>query len=65
MLPSYEVMQAIYTADARERERRIRLLLGAWVSELEPAIACGPDHEVIGLSYGMEIVLRLDERAAS
>lgn len=65
MLPSYEVMQAIYTANAREQERRIRLLLGAWVSELEPAIARDPDHEVIGLSYGMEIVLRLDELAAS
>lgn len=31
MLPSYEVMQAIYTANAREQERRIRLLLGSTV----------------------------------
>ena len=35
---------------ARREEQTIRRLLERWVSELEPAVARGPDGEIIGLT---------------
>ncbi len=50
MFDPIEVYYRKLLAARMERdEQTIRLLLERWVSELEPAIARGPDGEIIGL----------------
>lgn len=43
-----------------EVDRRIRTLLGCWVSELEPEVICGPRHEILGLGYAGTLVVRYE-----